>query len=137
MGKRDSCHLVRRTEDIATFFYLEPALLQQILMRATLDDLTPFEDHDRVGLAEGRESVGDDDQGPPARDPSQGALDRLLCLVVDSNPLIIPIPVCSGQCQTDYGQSIVAGFVTWRCERFYSQDQVDIISGPNSLVDPL
>jgi hypothetical protein len=52
-------------------------------VRAVLDDAPALQGDDPVGLAHGREAVGDHEHGPPARDLAQVLLDNALAFVVE------------------------------------------------------
>src|SRR5581483_7376403 len=62
---------------------VEAAPLEQLAVGALLDDAAVLEDDDQVGVADGRQAVGDDERRPPVQQPPQRALDRLLGADVD------------------------------------------------------
>ena len=57
---------------------VEPALGEELLVRAAFGDAALVEDDDAVGVADGREAVGDDDGGALRLEAREGAAHRLL-----------------------------------------------------------
>ena len=60
-----------------------PVQRQQFGVAAALDDASGFQCDDGVALADGRQSVGDDDHGAPCRDGGKVGLDDLLALGIE------------------------------------------------------
>ena len=70
--RRRQCRRERRLRpELASVEVLvDPPLLEQLQVRAALDDLPLVDDQDLVGVADGGEAVGDDEAGPPGHIPS-------------------------------------------------------------------
>src|SRR5689334_17291703 len=60
-----------------------PCLLDQLVMRAVLDQPTGLDGDDPVGIANGRKAVSDDEDGAAGTDPAHVALDDALAFVVE------------------------------------------------------
>ena len=59
------------------------ALAHERAVVAFLDDLASFDHDDLVGVAHGRQAVGNDERGAPLGESGQSVLDGLLCLGID------------------------------------------------------
>src|ERR1019366_10367406 len=57
---------------------VEAAPEQQLLVTALFDDAAVVHHYDRVGIADGRQAVGDDEAGPPASQSCHRLLDEHL-----------------------------------------------------------
>ena len=62
---------------------VEPALREQLVVRALLDDPAVLEDDDQVGVADRREAVRDDERGPAVQQAAERLLDLALGADVD------------------------------------------------------
>ncbi len=63
---------------------IRAVLMKKIAVRSLLDQLTPLEDQDSVGVAKGREAVGDRDHGSATRQSFERLLNRAFRLGVDA-----------------------------------------------------
>src|SRR6266508_6721220 len=57
---------------------VQPALFDQVVVAAALDDAAVVEDQDQVGGEHGRQPVRDDERRPPGEERAQRGLDVLL-----------------------------------------------------------
>ncbi len=83
---------------------VESPLLEELLVSPLLDDLAVVDDQDHVGPADGAESVGYDEAGPPTHEPPEGLLNLYFRARVDAARGLVQDKYC-GVCDQGPGDA--------------------------------